>query len=70
MKRIIALFMMTAMLLTAFSACGEKTAVDEFENAPRNESLAIWTTHSLDRVRKNRQPESTKDFELFAAKGE
>lgn len=70
MKRIIALFMMTAMLLTAFSACGEKTAVDEVENAPRNESLAIWTTHSLDRVRKNRQPESTKDFELFAAKGE
>ena len=35
-----------------------------------NENLTIWTTHSLDRVRKNRQPQGSCNAEIYGAKGE
>ena len=71
MKRAVLLMVMVAMIVNLFSSCGASKPNDEAaENAKRNTNLAIWTTHSLDRVRKNRQPESSKDFELYAAKGE
>lgn len=34
------------------------------------QSFYVWTTHSLDRVRKNRRPEENRDFSLCGAKGE
>lgn len=34
------------------------------------QKFCVWTTHSLDRVRKTRQPQANKDFALFGAKGE
>ncbi len=34
------------------------------------QNFSIWTTHSLDRVRKNRKPEDRKNFSLCGAKGE
>ncbi len=70
MKRTVLLVVVAVMLITClFSSCkpGDSSASIPAE---RNPNLAVWTTHSLDRVRKNRQPESTKDVELYAAKGE
>lgn len=74
MKRIISLLLIMVMTVGLFSSCGlsgKEVSTDEPQtNSKRNENLVIWTTNSLDRVRKNRQPENTKDFELYAAKGE
>lgn len=39
-------------------------------NTKKNVNLAVWTTHSLDRVRQNRKAQASADFSLYAAKGE
>lgn len=74
MKRVISLFVILALIACSFSACGTKPADENSAEAviamETDKNLAIWTTHSLDRVRKNRQAESSKDFELYGAKGE
>lgn len=71
MKRTVALLVMVSMIISIFSSCSLLPQnKDSAQNSERNNDLAIWTTHSLDRVRKNRQPENTKDFELYVAKGE
>ena len=83
MKRVFAVLMALIMILCSFSACGSKE--DEKPAAPSaqtvgneeiiktsktNDNLTIWTTHSLDRVRKNRQPEGSCNAEIYGAKGE
>ncbi|MBQ5911350.1 MAG: DUF4091 domain-containing protein [Clostridia bacterium] len=73
MKRAISLILITALIICSFAGCGgsgKNSTVEAIMNSELNNNLAIWTTHSLDRVRKNRQPEGTKDFELYGAKGE
>lgn len=73
MKRTVSLLVVVAMIVSLFSSCGSLPADNPDGSgitAERNTDLAIWTTNSLDRVRKNRQPEDSKDFELYAAKGE
>ncbi len=69
MKRVVSLLITVALIAGIFSSCKNSDDVSG-ANVKRNNDLAIWTTHSLDRVRKNRQPESSKDFELYGAKGE
>ena len=76
MKRIVSLLLALTMVTVLCSSCktqsGEEVSNIDLSGltAEVNNDLAIWTTNSLDRVRKNRQPESTKDAELYAAKGE
>ena len=69
MKRAISLLIAITMIAGLFSSCKAKPTSGT-ENLENNNNLAIWTTHSLDKVRKNRQPEDTKNFELYGAKGE
>ncbi len=76
MKRVVSLLLAVTMTVGLFSSCKAVSGKDKTDGnsvaftAERNKDLAIWTTHSLDRVRKNRQPENSKDIELYAAKGE
>lgn len=74
MKRVISLLLVTALVFCSFVGCKSDTAssadVEAVMNSEIDNNLAIWTTHSLDRVRKNRQPESSKNIELYGAKGE
>lgn len=74
MKRAISALLAAVMIICSFSGCNPKSAEASSEEIIKNseidKTLAVWTTHSLDRVRKNRQPESVKDFELYGAKGE
>ncbi len=74
MKRAISVLLAMAMIICAFSGCEPKSAdsqdIKAIMSSEPDKNLAIWTTHSLDRVRKNRQVEDTKDFELYGAKGE
>ena len=84
MKRAIAVFLAVCMVMCAFSGCGAKeqtkptidnqtqTVSNEeiIKTSKTNENLVIWTTHSLDRVRMNRQPEGSANVEIYGAKGE
>ena len=74
MKRAISMLLVTALILCSFAGCNAKSAetvdLEAVMNSETDKNLAVWTTHSLDRVRKNRQPEATKDVEIYGAKGE
>ena len=84
MKRAIAVFLAVCMVMCAFSGCGAKEETKPAANdqtqavsneeiiktSKTNENLVIWTTHSLDRVRMNRQPEGSANVEIYGAKGE
>lgn len=71
MKRIALILLSLVMMVCSFSACEPNSANSgTIKNTAIDSDLEVWTTHSLDRVRKNRQTEAQKDFALYGAKGE